>query len=122
MLAAVTLVLPVCRYDVVRAPECPTTELGTVPKAVVMVMLPWFGTVKAIGSDQTSLFAAIVTDAVPEKASALSVDASIVLSTAGEALQSAMCAELTVTEPLPPKFENCTRIWLPPSDTCAICR
>src|SRR5262249_44103300 len=122
MLAAVTLVLAVCRYEVVLDPECPTTLLGTLPKAVVMVMLPWFATVKSIGSDQTSCPAAIVTEATPEKARALSVEVSMVLSTAGDARQSAMCADTIVTGPLPPRLENCTRIWLPPSDTCATWR
>ena len=41
------------------------------------------GTVKASGSDQTSLPAAMVTEAAPEKARALSVEVSMVLSTSG---------------------------------------
>ena len=49
-----------------------------------------------------------------EKASAVSVDVSMVLSTRGVALQSAMCADLMVTDPLPNRLENCTRSWLPP--------
>jgi hypothetical protein len=40
MLAALTVLLLLCRYDVVREPEWPQTWLGTLPKAVVMVMLP----------------------------------------------------------------------------------
>ena len=87
-----------------------------------MVTLPSGATVKVTGSDQTSLPCAIVTDAVPEKASALSVVVSMVLSTRGAALQIAMCAELMVTEALPNRLENCTRSWLPPSETCVIRR
>ena len=104
----------------VLEPECPVTWLGTVPKAVVMVTLPSGGTVKVTGSDQTSLPCAMVTVAVPEKARAVSVDVSMVLSTRGVALQSAMCADLMVTEPLPNRLENCTRSWLPPIETCVI--
>src|SRR5262245_25769068 len=95
MLAALTLLLAVCRYDVVLDPECPVTLVGTLlPKAVVMEMLACGASVKVIGSDQTSWPCAMVTDAAPEKASALSVAVSIVLSTAVAALQSAMCAAL----------------------------
>ena len=93
--------------------------LGTLPNAVVMEMLPTDGTGKSIGSDQISLPCAMVTVAVPEKARALSVVVSMVLSTAGVALHSAICADLMVTGPLPDKLENWTRIWLPPSETCA---
>ena len=63
----------------------------------------------------------IVTDAMPENASALSVAVSIVLST-GFAGQTATWAALIVTEPLPNSFEKRTRIWLPPSETCTIWR
>ena len=60
----------------------------------------------------------MVTEAIPEKASAVSVVVSMVLFTAGEAVQIATCAVLMVTGPLPPRLENWTRIWLPPSETC----
>ncbi len=55
--------------------------LGTLPSAIVMVTLPWLGTEKAIGSDQTSLPAAMVTEAAPENIRALSVEVSMVLFT-----------------------------------------
>ena len=64
----------------------------------------------------------MVTEAEPEKARALSVAVSMVLFTNGVALHSAMCAALIVTGPLPTRLENCTRIWLPPNETCVTCR
>ena len=76
-------------YEVVRDPECSVRLLGTVPRASVIVTLASAGIVKSIGSDQTSLPCAIVTDALPAKDSALSVVVSMLLSTAGAALQSA---------------------------------
>src|SRR3954470_2286972 len=108
--------------ELVLEPEWPVTWLGTVPNAVVIVTLPSGGTAKETGSDQTSLPWAMVTVSVPEKARALSVVVSMVLSTRGVALHSAMCADLIVTEPLPKRWENCTRSWLPPIETCVIWR
>src|ERR1051325_11356969 len=87
-----------------------------------MVTLPSGATVKSIGSDQTSIFWAMVTFGMPEKDRALSEAASIVLSTSGDALQCAMCAESMVTEPLPCRLENCTRRRLPPIETCTTWR
>ena len=74
----------------VREPECAVRLPGTLPKAAVMVRLPEAGRAKSIGSDQISLSCVMVTDAIAENASALSVAVSMVLSTEGVALQSAM--------------------------------
>src|SRR6185312_5649474 len=90
MLAAFTVVLLLWKYDVVRDPECWVSVLGTLPSARVMVTLPSAGSAKSIGSDQTSLPAAIVTVSIPENIRALSVAVSMVLSTSGVALHSAM--------------------------------
>ncbi len=64
------------------------------------------GRSKSMGSDQTSLPCAMVTEAEPEKASALSVVVSMVLSTRPAALHKAMWAEEMVTDPLPAELES----------------
>src|SRR3954471_8755311 len=121
MLAALTVLLPVCSKLVVRDPGCPVTLLGVVPNATVTDRLLSAARLKSSASDQTAWFWGIVTDGIPENASALSVAVSMVLST-GLALHTATCAALMVTDPLPNSFEKRTRIWLPPSDTCVTWR
>src|SRR3569832_213604 len=87
-----------------------------------MVKLLSAARLNEIGSDQTSLPWASVTFAMPEKASALSVDMSIVLSATKLEPLTAMCADLISRDPLLCRLENWTRTWLPPRETCAICR
>src|SRR5689334_12657107 len=90
--AADTSVLPACTYDVVREPACAVRLLGTLPSAIVIVTFESGASAKSSGSDHTSMPCGMVTDAFPEKASALSVAVSIVLSASPVALQIATCA------------------------------
>src|SRR5215471_11441625 len=88
MLAALTLLLPDCRYEVVREPGWPVTLLGVLPKATVTARLLSGASVKLSASDQTACPWAMVTDAPPENVRARSVEVSIVLLT-GLAVQTA---------------------------------
>src|SRR4051794_10850733 len=97
MLAALTSLLPGCRYEVVREPAWPVRLAGTLPKAVVIETLEPAAAVKATGSDHSSAPCAMVTDAAPRKVRATLVAGSMVLSTAGVALHSATRAALMVT-------------------------
>src|SRR4029078_6688220 len=97
-------------------PGWPVTLLGVLPNATVTDRLLTGASVKVSGSDQRAWPCAMVTDALPEKTSALSVVVSIVLLT-GFALHTATWAALMVTGPLPNSFENFTRSWVPPTET-----
>src|SRR5689334_12982144 len=105
MLAALTLLLPGCRYDVVREPGWPVTLLGVLPNATVTARLVIGASAKVSASDQTAWPCAIVTDARPAKTRARSVAVSMVLFT-GLALHTATWAALMVTGPFPNSFEN----------------
>src|SRR3569623_1653392 len=75
-----------------------------------------------IGADQTSLPWASVTFAMPEKASALSVDMSIVMSATKLEPLTAKCDDLISRDKLQCRLENWMRSWMPPRETCAFCR
>ena len=65
----------------VREPGWPVTLLGVPPNATVTDRLLSGARAKVTGSDQTAWPWAMVTDALPENASALSVAVSMVLLT-----------------------------------------
>src|SRR5207237_10418745 len=77
------MALPVCKYDVSREPGCPVIPCavlgGAVPKAIVMATVESGASEKENGSDIALAPAAIGTDALPPKDTAVSVVVSVVL-------------------------------------------